>query len=62
MSSTQSIAKPMGQQGFLYRLANTSQEQIDTYIQNLRYRAKRARMNANFDCLAYMFKDLIASR
>lgn len=35
---------------------------LPEYVANLRYRAKRARINANLDHIVYSLKDLVASR
>jgi hypothetical protein len=35
---------------------------LPEYVANLRYRAKRARINANMDHIVYSLKDLVASR
>jgi len=39
-----------------------NKQMLATYIMNLRYRAKRARMKVNNENYIYLFKDLISSR
>jgi hypothetical protein len=55
-------SKPISNvQGLLNRLWN-ERKLLPSYVSNLRYRAKRARIKVNLEAAVYGFKDMIASR